>query len=138
MASLVIPMMVAFAFIGGLHLYAGGSFLPIFLAGAAGVLAADLFFYRAGTKSRGKLSNAWYINDNGRGVAAARNFLRQNGVIGVVTSKALGTRRATVPIAAGVENMPLASFIPLSLIAAVLWSAALLVPGLIARVMIAG
>ncbi|MBI1650095.1 VTT domain-containing protein [Hyphomicrobium sulfonivorans] len=138
MASLVIPMMVVFAFIGGLHLYAGGSFLPIFLAGAAGALAADLFFHRAGATSRGELSDAWYINDGGKGVAAARSFLRQNGVLGVITSKALGTRRATVPIAAGVENMPLASFIPLSVVSAALWSAALLVPGLIARAMFAG
>lgn len=130
---LFVPSLVLFAFIGGVHLYAGGSLLPIFLGGAAGAFAADLFFYRAGAQAKGDFRDVWFINDHGRGVPPARALVRENGVLGVITSKLLGMRRALYPIAAGAEGLPLAPFAAASAVSALLWSGVLLLPGLAVR-----
>jgi len=130
---LVVPMMVLFAFVGAVHLYAGGSFWWIFLAGAAGAFCGDLFFYREGQRSRGDFSDAWYVNNGGRDMPGARDIVRKQGFISVITSKALGMRRALVPIAAGVEKMPVGAFAVASAVASLLWAGVLLAPGLIVR-----
>ncbi len=133
---LFVPVLVLFAFIGGVHLYAGGSLWPILIAGAAGALAADLFFYREGEKARGDFSDAWFVNDHGRGVAPVRALARKEGALGVLTSKIYGMRRALYPIAAGAEGVPLAPFAAVSAASALLWSGVLLAPGLIVRALV--
>jgi len=130
---LVVPMMVLFAFVGAVHLYAGGSFWWIFLAGAAGALCGDLLFYREGQRSGGDFSDAWYVNNGGRDMPGAREIVRRQGLGSVITSKALGMRRALVPIAAGVEQMPIGPFAAASAVSALLWAGVLLIPALIVR-----
>lgn len=130
---LFVPMLVLFAFVGGVHLYAGGSFWIIFVAGALGAFCGDLFFYREGQRAKVSFADVWYVNDKGRAIPAARQLVRNGGALSVVTSKFLGMRRALVPIAAGAERMPVAPFAVASAISAALWSAAFLVPGLIVR-----
>ncbi|MFA6140405.1 MAG: DedA family protein [Hyphomicrobium sp.] len=132
-----VPVMLLFAFFGGVHLYAGGSFWIIFLAGAAGAFCGDLYFYRAGERSKLSFSNVWFINDKGRAVPGARKLVREQGLLSVITSKFLGTRRAVVPIAAGAEGLPLVPFAAASAVSALLWSAALLLPGLVVRALAA-
>jgi membrane protein DedA with SNARE-associated domain len=132
-----VPVMVLFAFVGGVHLYAGGSFWIIFLAGAAGAFCGDLYFYRAGKRSKLSFSNVWFINDKGRAVPGARKLVREQGLLSVITSKFLGTRRAVVPIAAGAEGLSLVPFAVASAVSALLWSAALLLPGLVVRALAA-
>jgi membrane protein DedA with SNARE-associated domain len=126
----VFPALVLFAFVGGVHLYAGGAFWPIFAAGAAGAFAADLFFYRAGGQAKGDFSDAWYVADHGRDVPAARTQVREGGILGVITSKAMGTQRAFFPVAAGAEGVPMPAFAAASAVSALLWSGVLLLPGL--------
>jgi membrane protein DedA with SNARE-associated domain len=130
---LFVPVLVLFAFVGGVHLYAGGGFLPIFLAGAAGAFCGDLFFYRAGAKSKHSFSDVWFVNDKGRAIPGARKLVREAGASSVITSKFLGMRRALVPIAAGAEGLPFGSFAAASLVSALLWSGVLLIPGLVVR-----
>jgi membrane protein DedA with SNARE-associated domain len=73
----------------------------------------------------------WFINDKGRAVPGARKLVREQGLLSVITSKFLGTRRAVVPIAAGAEGLSLVPFAVASAVSALLWSAALLLPGLV-------
>jgi membrane protein DedA with SNARE-associated domain len=126
-----VPTLILFAFIGGVHLYAGGSFWIIFLAGAGGAFAGDLYFYRAGERSKDDLANAWFLNGNALVLDRMRKLVRESGAGSVIVSKLLGTRRALVPVAAGAEGMPLAKFAPASAVSALLWSAVVLAPGLI-------
>lgn len=130
---LLVPTLVLFAFVGGVYLYAGGSFWIAFLAGAAGASCADLYFYRLGAQAKGDFSDVWYINDKGRAVAPARQLLREGGPLSIITSKLLGMRRAVMPIAAGAEGLAQSQFIPASVVSALLWSGVLLLPGLIVR-----
>ena len=105
----------------------------IFLAGAAGAFCGDLFFYRAGDRSKRSFSDVWFVNDRGRAIPGVRKLVREAGPSSVITSKFLGMRRALVPIAAGAEGMPLAQFAAASAVSALLWSGVLLVPGLLVR-----
>ena len=134
---LFVPALILFAFVGGVHLYAGGAFWPIFLGGAAGAFLADLYFYRAGAQANGDFSDLWFVNDKGRDVPPARKLVRETGALGVITSKFLGMRRAFYPIAAGAEQLPLLPYMAASVVSALLWSGVLLLPGLIVRAMAA-
>jgi membrane protein DedA with SNARE-associated domain len=130
---LFVPVLVLFAFVGGVHLYAGGTFWIIFLAGAAGAFCGDLFFYRAGEQSKRSFADAWFVNDRGLGVQSAREIVRRQGVLSVISSKFMGMPRALVPVAAGAEGLVFVPFAAASAVSALLWSGVLLVPGLIAR-----
>jgi membrane protein DedA with SNARE-associated domain len=130
---LFVPVLVLFAFVGGVHLYAGGSFWVIFLAGAAGAFCGDLFFHRAGERWKHSFSEAWFVNDKGRAIPGVRKLVSAAGASSLITSKFLGMRRALVPIAAGAEGMPLAQFAAASAVSALLWSGVFLVPGLLVR-----
>lgn len=132
-----VPTLLLFVFIGGVHLYAGGNFAIILLAGAAGAFVGDLFFYRAGQKANGNFDDAWYLNGNALVLERDRAFVRQKGTAAIVLSKLLGIRRALVPVAAGAESMPLALFAGASLLSAFVWSAVALLPGLIVHAMLA-
>lgn len=134
---LFVPTLLLFAFIGGVHLYAGGSFAVIFLAGAAGAFAGDLFFYRTGQKAGGNFADAWYLNGNALVLERDRTLVRQKGAAAIVMSKLLGIRRALVPVAAGAEGMGLALFAGASLVSACVWSAVALLPGLIVHAILA-
>jgi membrane protein DedA with SNARE-associated domain len=128
---LFVPVLLLFAFVGGVHLYAGGSFWIIFVAGALGAFCGDLYFFREGQRSKRSFANVWFIGDKGRAIPAARQLVRDGGAVSVITSKFLGMRRAVLPIAAGAEGMSMAPFAVASAISAALWSAAFLVPGLL-------
>ena len=134
---LFVPVLLLFVFVGGVHLYAGGSFWVIFVAGALGAFCGDLFFYREGQRSKRSFVNAWFIGDKGRAIPAARQLVRDGGALSVITSKFLGLRRAVLPIAAGAEGVAMAPFVLASAISAALWSAAFLAPGLILRALMA-
>jgi len=134
---LFVPVLLLFAFVGGVHLYAGGSFWIIFLAGALGAFCGDLYFFREGQRSKRSFTNVWFIGDKGRAIPAARQLVRDGGAVSVITSKFLGMRRAVLPIAAGAEGIAKAPFAVASAVSAVLWSAAFLVPGLLVRAFMA-
>lgn len=128
---LFVPVLLLFAFVGGVHLYAGGNFWIIFVAGALGAFCGDLYFFREGQRSKRSFANVWFIGDKGRAIPAARQLVRDGGALSVITSKFLGMRRAVLPIAAGAEGMSMAPFSVASAISAALWAAAFLVPGLL-------
>jgi membrane protein DedA with SNARE-associated domain len=130
---LFVPVTVLFAFVGGVHLFAGGDFWTVFAAGAAGAFCGDLYFYRAGARQSGDFSDVWFVNGKGRSLSAARQLVRAQGAMSVITSKFLGMRRALVPIAAGAEALPLAQFAAAGALSSLLWSATLLLPGLLVR-----
>jgi membrane protein DedA with SNARE-associated domain len=126
-----VPTLILFVFVGGVHLYAGGSYWIIFLAGAAGAAAGDLFFYREGARYKDDLANAWFLSNDAAKLDRARAQVHDAGAFALITSKLLGIRRALVPIAAGAMGTPLAQFAPASAASALLWSGVFLLPGLV-------
>jgi membrane protein DedA with SNARE-associated domain len=120
------PSLLLFAGVGFLELYAGGNFMPLWLAGAAGAFAGDVIFYYLRRGRRNDLSKAWYVNEEPEALESAGRLVERQGVMAVIVSKALGLRRAIVPLMAGARDMQLGPFLAASIVSCLLWSGALL------------
>jgi membrane protein DedA with SNARE-associated domain len=127
--SFFIPSTILFLAIGGLHQAAGGEFLPIWIAGAAGAFIGDILSYAVGRHFDGHIAAVWPFNRRPHWIENARAFTRRWGVTSVVAGKFLGMLRPLVPVAAGVTHMPAWQFVAASLISALLWAGIFLSPG---------
>jgi membrane protein DedA with SNARE-associated domain len=127
---LFLPTLILFAGIGALHIFAGGNFLVIWLAGAAGAMVGDMHAYITGKRYQGNLKGAWPWTADASARAHARSLIERQGVPAVILSKFRGFNRGLVPLMAGAKDMPFLPFIAASAVSAVLWSAVLLLPAL--------
>jgi membrane protein DedA with SNARE-associated domain len=127
---LYFPTLLLFILIGALHLFAGGSFLTIWIAGAAGALAGDLYAFRLGKKYEGNLKGAWPWTADSASRKAARQRIESQGLAAVATSKFRGFDRGLVPLMAGATRMASTPFVAASLASALVWSAILLLPAI--------
>lgn len=132
---LFIPTLILFAGIGALHLYAGGHFVPLFVAGAAGAFAGDLVFYSAGARLEAALTRAWYVDEDPETIEGARSFLDRWRWFAIAASKFLGLKRAVVPAMAGAQHLPKLPFAIVSAVSAAIWSAALLAPVIVYKLL---
>ncbi|HKZ96892.1 MAG TPA: VTT domain-containing protein [Hyphomicrobiaceae bacterium] len=127
---LFVPTLILFIGLGALQLFAGGDFLPLWLAGAAGALAGDLFSYWSGERNKADLAGAWHLNVDVEPLDGARALIRRWGVPAVIVSKFLGRNRDLVPLVAGAMAMPPVDFVLASALSALLWSGVLLLPAI--------
>jgi membrane protein DedA with SNARE-associated domain len=127
---LFLPTLILFAGIGALHIFAGGNFLVIWLAGAAGAMVGDMHAYVTGKRYQGNLKGAWPWTADASDRARARSMIERMGVPAVIVSKFRGFNRGLVPLMAGAKDIPLLPFIAASAASALLWSAVLLLPAI--------
>jgi membrane protein DedA with SNARE-associated domain len=127
---LFLPTLILFAGIGALHIFAGGDFLVIWLAGAAGAMAGDMQAYITGKRHQGNLKGAWPWTAAAGERARASSFIERLGVPAVIVSKFRGFNRGLVPLMAGAKDMSFLPFIAASAASALLWSAVLLLPAI--------
>jgi membrane protein DedA with SNARE-associated domain len=120
------PALILFVAVGVLDLVAGNQFWILWLTGAAGAFAGDLLFFYFGKSHRERLVKAWFVNGDTTEMGRATASVDALGPWSVITSKARGIARAFVPMAAGMQSMPYARFVPASAIAAVVWAGVLL------------
>jgi membrane protein DedA with SNARE-associated domain len=133
---LFLPTLILFVGLGALHLFANGQFLPIWLAGAAGALVGDLYSYWLGGRHSSELASVWPLNGDAELVADARTLVERWGAPAVILSKFRGRDRGVVPLVAGAVRMPPVTFVLTSGLSALLWSAALLLPGLVLALLV--
>ncbi|MCB1519182.1 MAG: DedA family protein [Hyphomicrobiaceae bacterium] len=127
--SLLVPSTILFLAIGGLHYSAGGDFVPLWLAGAAGAFLGDILSYSVGRYFKAELANTWPLSRKPEWFVLARSFFHKWGALGIILSKFLGMMRPFVPLVAGAAQMPWTTFLPASAVSALLWAAAFLGPG---------
>jgi membrane protein DedA with SNARE-associated domain len=128
---LFLPTLILFAGIGALHIFAGGDFLLIWLAGAAGAMVGDIHAYITGKRHQGNLKGAWPWTADASDRARARSMIERMGLPAVIVSKFRGFNRGLVPLMAGAKDMALVPFIAASAASALLWSAVLLLPAIV-------
>ena len=131
--ALPIPLLfwptVALLLGGGLfYLYAGGSVAWVMVAGVLGVFLGDMIGYRAGERRLGEPHGVWPLTWYPDGIPNAKAFLEKWGGFAIIASKFLGVGRAYVPVVAGATHMKASTFIPMSLISAVLAVSVCLAP----------
>lgn len=127
--SLFVPSTVLFLAIGALHHAAGGSFVEVWLAGAAGAFLGDLGSYAIGWYFRDDIHRVWPFSRRPEWLDAAKAFFRKWGAFGIIGSKFLGMLRPFVPVVAGAVHMPRPVFVLASAISALIWAGVFLSPG---------
>jgi membrane protein DedA with SNARE-associated domain len=136
MPLMAIPTLLLFLATAILFLFAGGDPLLAFLASFAGALAGDLLAYRSGKLHPGEdIHNVWPNSWSPESADQAIAFVNRHGAMGLIRSKFHTTLRSFAPLAAGAVNVPLGSFAVASIASCALWTALLLAPVPLVRVL---
>jgi membrane protein DedA with SNARE-associated domain len=130
LVSLILPfwiMLVGFgAVIGG---GSGISFWVIMSAAAVGAALGDWLSYWLGYHFHEQIARMWPLNSHPALIPKGHEFFRRFGVWAIVIGRFSGPLRASVPIVAGITQMPWFLFQIANWGSAFLWAFVLLSPG---------
>jgi membrane protein DedA with SNARE-associated domain len=127
--SLLIPAWGALVAIGALIGVSGISFWPIWIAGGIGAALGDWLSYWFGYKYKDHVAQMWPLSRYPEILPRGEAFVRRWGVPSIFIGRFFGPLRASVPLAAGIFEMPYWRFQVANFLSAFVWSAALLLFG---------
>lgn len=127
--SLLIPAWGALVAIGALIGASGISFWPVWLAGGVGAALGDWLSYWFGTKYKDRVAGMWPLSRYPTLLPRGEAFVRRWGIPGIFIGRFFGPLRASVPLAAGIFEMPYWRFQAANVVSALVWAAALLLFG---------
>ena len=134
--SLLVPAWGALVAIGALIGASGISFYPVWIAGGIGAALGDWVSYWFGYRYKEKVAQMWPLSRYPELLPRGEAFVRSWGVPSIFIGRFFGPLRASVPLAAGIFEMPYWSFQAANFVSALIWSAALLLFGdVIAKIM---
>ena len=127
--SLLIPAWGALVAIGALIGVSGISFWPVCIAGGLGAALGDWLSYWFGFKYKDQVARMWPLSRYPDLLPRGEAFVRKWGVPSIFIGRFFGPLRASVPLAAGIFEMPYWRFQIANVVSALLWSAVLLLFG---------
>jgi membrane protein DedA with SNARE-associated domain len=127
--SLLIPAWGALVGIGALIGPSGIAFWPIWIAGALGAACGDWVSYWFGFRFKDRVAHMWPLSRYPDMLPRGEQFVRDWGVPSIFLGRFFGPLRATVPLVAGIFEMPYGRFQFANFSSAFVWSAVLLVFG---------
>ena len=127
--SLLVPAWGALVAIGALVGASGISFWPVWLAGALGAALGDWLSYWFGYRYKDRVSQIWPLSKFPGLLLRGEDFVQKWGVPSIFIGRFFGPLRASVPLAAGIFEMPYWSFQIANVLSALVWSAVLLLFG---------
>ena len=127
--SLLIPAWGALVAIGALIGASGLSFWHVWLAGGVGAALGDWLSYWFGAKYKHQVAQMWPLSRYPDILPRGEAFVQKWGVPGIFIGRFFGPLRASVPLAAGIFEMPYWRFQVANVVSALVWSAALLLCG---------
>ena len=127
--SLLIPAWGALIAIAALLSAGGVSLWPIWLAGALGAALGDWLSYWFGQRYKNNVCTMWPLSKFPNLLPRGEAFVTKWGVPGIFIARFSGPLRASVPLAAGVFEMPYWRFQAANVASALVWSGALLLFG---------
>ena len=127
--SLLIPAWGALVAIGALLGHSGISFWPICLAAALGAACGDWLSYWIGLKLEYSVQHIWPLSRHPTLIPRGEAFVRKWGVFAIFIGRFFGPLRASVPLVAGIFEMPYWRFQFANFTSAVVWAAVLLTLG---------
>src|SRR4249920_1065237 len=127
--SLLIPAWGALVAIGALIGASGISFWPIWIAGGIGAALGDWVSYWFGFKYKEQVAQIWPLSRYPEILPRGEAFVKKWGVPSIFIGRFFGPLRASVPLAAGIFEMPYMQFQIANFVSALIWAAALLVSG---------
>lgn len=102
---------------------------PVLIWAVIGSTLGDWVSYLLGRWIGPSIYRCWPLRNHRSAVARARLFFRRYGFVSVFLGRFFGPVRATIPLVAGVMQMPNRSFQIANVTSALLWVPALLAPG---------
>ncbi|MCH9807791.1 MAG: DedA family protein [Alphaproteobacteria bacterium] len=127
--SLLVPSSALFLAIGGIHSAAGGQFITVWLAAAAGAAIGDVITFAIGRYFKRDVGNVWPLKTRPQWYVYARYYVKRYGMVGVAASKFGGLIRPFVPLAAGAMGMRWSRFLAVSPLSCLAWAGVFLSPG---------
>jgi membrane protein DedA with SNARE-associated domain len=127
--SLLIPAWAALVGIGSLIGPSGLPFWPIWIAGSVGAALGDWLSYWIGKKLEYTVQHVWPLSRHPDLIPKGEAFVNKWGVLGIFIGRFFGPLRASVPLVAGIFEMPYWRFQAANFASAFLWAAVLLTLG---------
>jgi membrane protein DedA with SNARE-associated domain len=127
--SLLIPAWGALVAIGALIGPSGMNFWPLWLAGSLGAAFGDWLSYWIGLKLEHTVAHIWPLSRHPDLIPRGEVFMKKWGIPGIFIGRFFGPLRASVPLIAGIFEMPFWRFQLANFSSAFVWSAVLLTIG---------
>jgi membrane protein DedA with SNARE-associated domain len=127
--SLLVPAWAALVGIGVLIASGNLNFWPIWVAGSVGAALGDWLSYWVGVKIGPPVAHIWPLSRHPGLLPRGEAFVRRWGVLAIFIGRFFGPLRASVPLVAGIFQMPYWSFQVANFSSAFLWAGVLLTIG---------
>ena len=127
--SLLVPAWGVLVLIGGLVQAGGLSFWPIWVAGSVGAALGDWLSYWIGLKLERRVQHIWPLSRYPQMIPMGEAFIKNWGALGIFIGRFSGPLRASVPLVAGIFEMPFWRFQIANFVSAFVWAATLLLLG---------
>nr|ALS89086.1 SNARE associated Golgi protein [uncultured bacterium] len=127
--SLLLPAWGALVVIGTMIQAGGLNFWPIWIAGSIGAALGDWLSYWIGQKLEHTVQHIWPLSKYPDLIPKGEAFIRKWGALGIFIGRFSGPLRASVPIVAGIFEMPFWRFQIANFTSAFVWAAVLLLIG---------
>ena len=127
--SLLIPAWGALVAIGALLGSSGISFWPIWIAASLGAAFGDWLSYWIGLKLEYSVQHVWPLSRHPNLIPRGEAFMKKWGIPGIFIGRFFGPLRASVPLIAGIFEMPFWRFQFANFSSALVWAAVLLTLG---------
>jgi membrane protein DedA with SNARE-associated domain len=127
--SLVVPAWSILIAIGALVSGSGISLWPILVAGAVGAALGDWLSYWVGIKVGPAVAHVWPLSRHPDLIPRGERFVKAWGALAIFIGRFFGPLRASVPLVAGIFDMPFWTFQAANFSSAFVWAAMLLTLG---------
>ena len=127
--SLVVPAWGALVLIGTIVQAGGLDFWSIWIGASLGAALGDWLSYWIGQKLEHTVQNIWPLSRHPQLIPKGEAFIRKWGALGIFIGRFSGPLRASVPLVAGIFEMPFWRFQIANFTSAFLWAAVLLLLG---------
>jgi len=127
--SLLLPAWAALIGIGTLIMAGGIKFWPIWIAASLGAALGDWLSYWIGRKLEYTVQHIWPLSKHPDLIPKGEAFMKKWGAAGIFIGRFFGPLRASVPLIAGIFEMPFWRFQIANWVSAFVWCAVLLTMG---------
>lgn len=128
--SLLIPAWAALVAVGAVVASQGFHVIvPVWIAASIGAALGDWLSYWLGRKLEHRAQHMWPLSRHPNLIARGEEFVKKWGVPGIFLARFSGPLRASVPLVAGIFEMPYWRFQAANFASAFLWAAVLLLLG---------
>lgn len=134
---LFVPTLILAFGLASLMALGSPDLILVWLAAAAGAFAGDIYAYLKGRSGRHDRVEMWPFSATPKQHADAMALVERQGFVSLLLSKFQGFNRGLVPLEMGVLRRPVAPFVAVSAVTALIWSAALIAPAVLIAKLIA-